>query len=312
MNIVAQMVSCTNDLQVTLTGSPGDYVVAINAFSQNVTLSAPDGVSTGTQIVTFTSFPFITGTTYTGTVSTVNNAGCTFPFTVSIPDCVPVFETNCEVDGTKTITYISGCENLFTMSITAGPGTVVGSSIIGADATTTFDLITQEGCVFTGFTAADGTDVTACTNYEECLFFHDFGITVSTATAEQWSLTSLLINGAEQISSPIELPAPNVIAIGAETYNTAFADLINAAGVEELQAITPTEPQIVASQALAPSANLRNAIFRLRYPDCITFQITMSTFDEDFVMDETGIISTINPAYKQAAKSDCTSSVICI
>lgn len=107
----------------------------------------------------------------------------------------------------------------------------------------------------------------------ECTFAHDFGYTISVPTSDTFRILSFFVDTTQYVSSPVFMDPPNIINIGGEQYNTAFADTINSIGVPNFLASYPTLAQIQSAQATASRIDLRNNIVRLQWPTCLSFQI---------------------------------------
>ena len=216
-----------------------------------------------------------------------------------------------DIDPSYTITVGGDCGEILA-SVASGPGVANGNIITGADATTTFDYTSSTGCGDTGLGLGDTADNTLCSGgITTCGMFHDFGITTSGVTAAQNSITSLIIDGVEYVTTPVSLNT-NLIAVGTLEYNTAFADAINSLGVPNFYADYPSEAQLLISHALATLASDRNAISYLSYPDCVSFTLTAvgprgtytwteSGYNPPFAMGNYGVLNTF----------DCSASNTC-
>lgn len=311
---------CDENLIVEILCIPGTYVVSVNGESVTVTNSTP--VPLALVSATFENFDFEPGVTYTISVYPENNPECLTTVDFSNLGCNPEFEVTCTPKGTKTITYTGGCPSLLYLEVTAGPGTLEGPVIIGADDTTTFSVVTSNGCTIPGFTAADAVDVTPCGgDFETCTYFTDFGYTISAATSGNIVISSFIYDGVEYVTTPVPLGPPNVITIGGEDYNTAFADAINSIGIPSFAAEYPSEALIISAQAVGASVPLRNNIVRFKRPDCVSFTIVAQNLGvvgpnppaQTYTWTETTYTPSLGMPvlYAQAAALDCTTVTLC-
>jgi hypothetical protein len=311
---------CDENLNVEVLCIPGTYVVSVGGELVTVTRSGPSQLAVIN--ATFANFPFEPGVTYTISVYPEGSPECRITTEFSNLGCNPEFEVTCTPKGTKDITFTGGCPSLLYLEITAGPGTLEGPVIIGADDTTTFSVVTSNGCTIAGLTAADAVDVTPCGgDFQTCSYFHDFGYTISSATSGNIVISSFIYDGVEYVSTPVPLGPPNVITIGAEDYNTSFADAINSIGIPSFAAEYPSEAQIISAQAVGASVGLRNNIVRFKRPDCVSFTIVAQNLGvvgpSPPAQTYTWTEATYTPSlgmpvlYAQAAALDCTTVTLC-
>lgn len=161
------------------------------------------------------------------------------------------------------------------------------------------------------------TDGCCCTlpcagDFVECTYSTDFGYTLTAFTSSTIQLTSLILDGVQYVTSPVTMPAPNIINIGGQNYNTAFADLINSVGAPNFFAVYPNLTQILSAQLQGSSIPSRNNIIRFKYPDCLTFEVTVVTADETLVWNNTsynGLNGTF--FYGFPGPIDCTNTNEC-
>jgi hypothetical protein len=311
---------CDENLVVEILCIPGTYIVSVGGQSVTVTNSTP--VPLALVSATFENFDFEPGVTYTISVYPENNPECLTTIEFSNLGCNPEFVVACDGKGTKMITYTGGCPSLLYLEITSGPGTLDGAVISSADDTTVFSVVTSNGCTIAGLTTADAVDVTPCgKNYQTCTYFTDFGNTISSGTCGNIVISSFIYDGVELITTPVPLGPPNLITIGAEDYNTAFADAINSIGSPYFTAEYPTEALILSAQAVGPSVVLRNNIVRFKRPNCINFTIVAQNLGivgpnppaQTYTWTETTYTPSLGmpTLYAQAAALDCVTSVEC-
>jgi len=288
------MASCNLDIVVNFDGLPGDYVVELNGTT--VAAEILEGQTSGS--ATF-SGPFTSGVTLSGYIQPLGAPECRENISVEVPACDFTFNYECK-DSLYNIT-LSGC-TFASIDVTAGPGTVdvLAGTIIGADGTTEFDVTTDDNCVTSGLTIADGTNITPCAgDTRTCSYFHDFGNTISVGSSPNIEITSFILDGTEYVTTPVVLGAPNLVAVGGETYNTAFADLINSIGVPNFEAEYPTEAQLLTAQTYGAGVAVRNNIVRLKYPTCSVFTITArsKTPSLDYTWTESAYTTTYGFTY---------------
>lgn len=311
---------CSEDLKIEIFSIPGDYTVTVGAESQTFTNAAtgPNAIST----VIFEDFAFEPGVLYTVSVYPTDNPSCVNTTTFQDLGCNPEFEVSCLGAAGQEIRYTGGCPSMLYLEVTAGSWTSVdGPTIQGVDGTTEFKVVTSNGCEITGLGVADATDVDPCSgDYETCTYFTDFGYTITEATSANIEIFSVVVDGVEYVDNPVPLGPPNIVTIGAESYNTAFVDVINSLGIPTFYAENPTEAQIITAQAVGASVDKRNNIIRFVRPDCVSFTVqarhigaTGTQSPQTYTWTETTYTPSggIPVAYAQAAALDCSTATLC-
>lgn len=207
---------------------------------------------------------------------------------------------------------VSGSCGTISIIKNSGPGTVTGSRIVGVDDTTNFTVSGSNGCGDAPMDVADVPGDYPCGgDTNTCSFFTDFGFTLSTDTAEDFNITSFIVDGQQFITTPVPVGPPRLVVIGGYVYNTAFVDAINATLNPYVFASYPTGAQILASHALGTSADLRNSIIRLTYPTCSTFSIGITGGLSGYILTQAGFTGISFGVYGQSAPFGCTPGEIC-
>lgn len=216
-----------------------------------------------------------------------------------------------EIPASQNILVTGTCGTI-TLLKTSGPGTVSGTSILGVDDTTVFTVSGSNGCGEAALVAGDVPSENPCDGeITTCLFFTDFGITISSTTMGELSITALSVDGEQFVATPIQIGPPRLVVIGGYVYNTAFADALNSTLNPYVFATYPSGEQILASHALGTSAELRNSIVRITYPTCSEFSITITGDGGSYTLTQDGFQGITFGVYGINTPFGCTTKTIC-
>lgn len=108
--------------------------------------------------------------------------------------------------------------------------------------------------------------------FRECTFYQDFGPFMLQATLDNLRISSIIIDGIEQLTAPIQFGFINIVEVGGSPFVTNLVDALNSIGL----------PYFLFSYSQkvhpgTPSKGLR--YFNVKYPACQSWQILITEAD---------------------------------